>query len=538
MGPSAREIAIIVRAYDQVSGELAKTQRGITGFAAKASALLHKVSVAAAAAGAGILLLARHTSKNAADLAEQARALGVTTEALSRLRIAYDFVGDKAEDADAILAKLNKTLGEVAMGGGKEAENVLGQLGLSAEELIKLSPDEALLRIAEAFDTIDAAAKRSAVASVLFGRGVSQQFLRGLIDGSAELRKMVQNAEKFGNVLRDVDAQRLRELDDHFKSATAQIERAAQALTVKLAPAIEQVLGAFTILATLPEQIERVVTGTSGKDLEKAKLRVMDALRAAGKGPEYFQALDDYNRLLARSKESGLFIRGEPGVPQGPPKPPPDMEEQAREMDAYTKATQGAYQAFRTLMVEWSNFEAAAIDGAREIVDMGLNGVVDALTDAITGVKSLKDAFKELGRAVVTELIRIGIRLAIVAGLSALIPGAGPLLGITGKAKGGTMQGNMVPLGKYATGGIARGPQLALFGEGPGAEAFVPLPDGKTIPVTMRGGGRATVNITIQAIDTQSGVEWLLENRAAIGQIIAGEMAGSGALRSAVRSVA
>jgi hypothetical protein len=49
---------------------------------------------------------------------------------------------------------------------------------------------------------------------------------------------------------------------------------------------------------------------------------------------------------------------------------------------------------------------------------------------------------------------------------------------------------------KYANGGVANSPQLALFGEGDTPEAYVPLPDGRTIPVTMKGGGGdAVVNI-------------------------------------------
>nr|WP_280953988.1 lytic transglycosylase domain-containing protein [Methylobacterium sp. 17Sr1-1] len=55
-------------------------------------------------------------------------------------------------------------------------------------------------------------------------------------------------------------------------------------------------------------------------------------------------------------------------------------------------------------------------------------------------------------------------------------------------ADGGIMtSGGALPLHRYATGGIANSPQLALFGEGRGPEAFVPLPDGRRIPVAMTG---------------------------------------------------
>lgn len=55
--------------------------------------------------------------------------------------------------------------------------------------------------------------------------------------------------------------------------------------------------------------------------------------------------------------------------------------------------------------------------------------------------------------------------------------------------KGGIMGPNgVIPLKTYSKGGIATSPQLALFGEGRDHEAYVPLPDGRSIPVTMTGG--------------------------------------------------
>jgi hypothetical protein len=59
-------------------------------------------------------------------------------------------------------------------------------------------------------------------------------------------------------------------------------------------------------------------------------------------------------------------------------------------------------------------------------------------------------------------------------------------------ANGGIMTSKGVAtLRKYATGGVANSPQLALYGEGSVPEAYVPLPDGKTIPVTLSGSANA-----------------------------------------------
>ena len=67
-------------------------------------------------------------------------------------------------------------------------------------------------------------------------------------------------------------------------------------------------------------------------------------------------------------------------------------------------------------------------------------------------------------------------------------------------------------LKKYSRGGIANSPQVAVFGEGSQPEAYVPLPDGRTIPVTMdnkSGGGGQVINISnhVDARGADSGVE-------------------------------
>ncbi|MEO0485270.1 MAG: tape measure protein [Pseudomonadota bacterium] len=76
-----------------------------------------------------------------------------------------------------------------------------------------------------------------------------------------------------------------------------------------------------------------------------------------------------------------------------------------------------------------------------------------------------------------------------VAGFGAALVGANPTLvgpPAPAFAMGGVMTpAGPVPLRRYAKGGIAYARQFAEFGEGAQPEAFVPLPDGRTIPVTL-----------------------------------------------------
>jgi len=143
-----------------------------------------------------------------------------------------------------------------------------------------------------------------------------------------------------------------------------------------------------------------------------------------------------------------------------------------------------------------------------------------AFEDAVIEGKDLRDV---LG-GVASDLQRIVLRKTITEPLgnafSGLLDGIdfGSLFGF---ANGGIMTGaGPLPLNTYATGGIASSPQFALFGEGRMNEAFVPLPDGRSIPVTMSGGGGQVIlqqTIQIDARGADSGVEARIRQAAADG---------------------
>lgn len=71
------------------------------------------------------------------------------------------------------------------------------------------------------------------------------------------------------------------------------------------------------------------------------------------------------------------------------------------------------------------------------------------------------------------------------------------LTALFGGADGGIMSGRTSKITPMATGGMVTGPSLALLGEGKNAEAVVPLPNNREIPVEMKGGGE-TININME----------------------------------------
>ena len=132
---------------------------------------------------------------------------------------------------------------------------------------------------------------------------------------------------------------------------------------------------------------------------------------------------------------------------------------------------------------------------AANIVTTFAQGMGDALISLIDKATTFRDVMSDL-------LKQIG-KMLINFGMQALGKGLFPSL----FSMGGIMsQRGPVPLRKYARGGIANSPQMALFGEGSTPEAYVPLPDGRSIPVKMKnngGVGNITVNVDANGSQVQ-----------------------------------
>lgn len=145
------------------------------------------------------------------------------------------------------------------------------------------------------------------------------------------------------------------------------------------------------------------------------------------------------------------------------------------------------------------------------------NALTSAFTSIIDGTKRAKDAWKDFGIATLRIIAQI---LARIAALKI----AQTVLGLAdgGVLPGVTEENASLPVKGYARGGVARSPQLAVFGEGSTAEAFVPLPDNRSIPVTINGGygmGSQQVNLNVYAWDSKDAARGLYENRQVLQSI-------------------
>ena len=139
------------------------------------------------------------------------------------------------------------------------------------------------------------------------------------------------------------------------------------------------------------------------------------------------------------------------------------------------------------------------------------SGMTKAFEDIIQGTKSVKDAFKSMAIGILQAMSKVVAEMIAVYMLKQLISGImGPSIGAgfggdninTGGSDFARLTldeyryGGIVGKKGYSTGGIASGPQGGYPAMLHGTEAVVPLPNGRSIPVDMKGSGQVN-NVTV-----------------------------------------
>ena len=172
------------------------------------------------------------------------------------------------------------------------------------------------------------------------------------------------------------------------------------------------------------------------------------------------------------------------------------LRERAAALDAATekqkKDSKSIGEGIKQRLQDYYNSVKDLGGAIGDAVVSGLQGLEDQLTAFVTTGKA---NFKELAASILSDLARIALRAAIIGPIVKALGGMFPGFKF---ANGGIMTGDgPVPLKKYAKGGIANSPQLALYGEGSKPEAYVPLPDGRRIPVAMQGGSGGSTSVVV-----------------------------------------
>lgn len=182
-------------------------------------------------------------------------------------------------------------------------------------------------------------------------------------------------------------------------------------------------------------------------------------------------------------------------------------------MDLMRSASTDALSTFADDLVQGKSAMQALGDATKNVLNDILRFAENSFVASLFGQSGTTGSTSLFGSGIagfLGKLVGLGGGAEPATGGSGLVGGlnfANPV----GLASGGIMTSRgLAPLRRYAGGGVATSPQLAMFGEGDSNEAYVPLPDGKSIPVNIRGSGsidRSSGGVVVNISNNHPGAE-------------------------------
>jgi hypothetical protein len=215
---------------------MSKFQTGMRSVAAVAAA----ATAATAAAAYATFRAIRGEMERIDKIGKAANKLGIATEMFTGLEHAAALSGVEMEALETSLAKMAKGLSEAAIRGGPTADT-LREIGLSAQTLADMTPNDALYKLADAIKAVENPMDRVRIATVLFGRA-GVDMLPMLEGGAQGLRDMQREAERLGLTFSQSDFRQIEAAND----AITRLGRAFGALKRQFAITFAPI---FTVIA-------------------------------------------------------------------------------------------------------------------------------------------------------------------------------------------------------------------------------------------------------------------------------------------------
>lgn len=229
-------------------------------------------SAVTAVAGAGLTAVFVAGTKATADyqdaLGKLAQRSGVAVEAMSGLAYAADLADVSRQELQNGLRYLSQ---EIDNGGAK-----LKALGITST-----TTEGALSELADLFAKMPDGVRKTAIAADLFGSRSGPQLITLLNAGSAGLREMAAEAERFGLIVTEDAAKAAETFNDNMTRLAKGLEGVKIALTTDLVKGLGDASGAFLKAAAEGSKFAGVLafiqTLLTGNDRHKANVEMTES---------------------------------------------------------------------------------------------------------------------------------------------------------------------------------------------------------------------------------------------------------------------
>jgi hypothetical protein len=264
---AAKAFVRIIGEDSLLTKSIARVKKTMQGLASTAKAAGAAISKAMLATGIGAIVsgvsaaaaAVMQFSSMGAGIDDVAKRTGASAEGLSQLKYAAEQSGATLEDVEKGMRKLGDVTTQAA-NGSKSAQEALAKVGVTAEQLSTLSPEDRLLAIVQGLSQIADPAERASVAMDVLGKS-GANLLPMMEDGAAGVAAMMAEADALGLTLSGPQAEAAAAFDDAFAKLSATFATFSKVVGSALAPVLADVMNFISGAIPVAMQLANVIGG-------------------------------------------------------------------------------------------------------------------------------------------------------------------------------------------------------------------------------------------------------------------------------------
>jgi len=452
-------------------------------------------------------------------LADQLKVLeertGVSAQFFSALQPEIENAGGSLDSFGSSLNKMSINLAKAAAG-NKSAASAFAAIGLSVDELKRLSPEQQFLKISTAISQLSTRGQQAAAATAIFGKGIVS-LLPTLTKGGEALQSFVDEQVRLGLAMSADTVQYLDDLGDSINTLGIKALNFSGEGLVKFLKFLDQKLLTgiaenFILIGSAVGAIDKDVaaeafkvaqeryTGTGDyapkKKTASGSGGMSELLDADGvvKAEANAKKLSDALGKLQRQTSRDIYTSGMTDLEEKLKQVDFSVADLARSFD--TKLTPAMQKQVDTIKDNVATFdELQKQEKAAEKLAMDLGGAFsDAFEDGVLGAEKFSDVLGSLGK----QIEKVLFNQLVTSPLNEFLGGAAKGL-FKGGGKGGSSAGigsffssiyDALPSFSFATG--VRNVPYDMDARIHKGETVLSAQESKSM---MAGGEKITVNV-------------------------------------------
>lgn len=482
------------------------TTRMTSGFAMLKREMM---SLAPALGAAALVAFAKKAIDTAGRITDLGQQIGFAASTLSALETPLVKTGSSLDQFAASVNLMNANIGN-AVSGNEELANKFARLGLSVEDLQKLSPEEQFYTIADALSKVEKQYEQTEIGRAIFGRGFSA-LIPLLKESNGELGQTVDKLKDVGDGLSEETLNRIDAFGDALAGAAIKGRNAFLDLLATILEVNDYLAGTVSPgasgslsqarIGTLPQEVD--AQNRQAAYLAKARSLGFQTSTAVMGSEAYGPAM----QRVARAAPTGKAVTQQAN----------DLKELSAATEAFLSKAEQAKKIFddtRTplekyneqlgvakLLYEEGHITLDTFTRQQEklteaLKDTQEQGVItakvikdylgDAFESALFDAENFGDSVSSILNGVARQIARSGFIDPLSTGLSNAISGA-----VGGGSGGFNIASIFSGLG-FADGGRPPVGKASWIGE-EGPELWVPDSSGTIIPNHATGGQQISV---------------------------------------------